>query len=474
MRSNNETTQFSDEIDLLLDEVRGDFNMRATPPVLETQMTRQDFDDYSTALPIMTNCRQRWDRIRPSVLAALEGLGHTVVGDEAMSILRKFNFRVVESSENPTRSGSLSSYPKVTNLHADSQVRTEGTQKGAQRESRTDNNNDRSGVIPALDPKETPSVQYSRNRSEAHTFDPNYFLGSYHGPEPCPNCDEPVVEPNHANCPACGRNLSGSGPHLKPGTIRFNGDPVDPATIDDGRHVGPEYHDILKSMGARWENRQREDIQPASHAPHPMSDIAQRHGFQHVSSKESGTRATHTYAGPKGSLKLQTSGPQHWADLIKNGNSAVSSHGSTSSLTSALQTASESTDDIDRMIDEYTLTGHAVVQEGSVAGNPPEYMSPQDTATNKKYLPPTINPEEGEDPASLWTGDMAQSLLLKSGTMQGRVGYEPVTDGFWPGDMAQGILGRSGNIYRQKADGSFDKVRDPIDPAEDMITRNMK
>lgn len=150
--------------DELLEDVVGDFETRRRP-LSETEITQPTFtnpEDGQVFLPIMTNCRARWSRIRPQVLNSLSGLSHTIVGDEAMQVLKRFDFRPMEAFENPKacpacgststklsggapsrnippvrkcescgnvfeivpkpRSESLSSSAKVTNLHAHSPV----------------------------------------------------------------------------------------------------------------------------------------------------------------------------------------------------------------------------------------------------------------------------------------------------------------------------------------------------------------
>jgi hypothetical protein len=72
--------------------------------ISEAEMLQKDFlqPDETRVIPFMTNCRERWNQIRPSVLASLSQLSQSVVGDEAVQILKKFNFRVMESVDSST------------------------------------------------------------------------------------------------------------------------------------------------------------------------------------------------------------------------------------------------------------------------------------------------------------------------------------------------------------------------------------
>jgi len=103
--------------DDILEDVQGDFSARLG----ETEMTVSDFttpDTNPAILPIVTNCKERWNKIRPSVIAALQGLGHSVVGDEVVTILKKFNFRCMEARGFRTRESDLSSSAKGSGLSA--------------------------------------------------------------------------------------------------------------------------------------------------------------------------------------------------------------------------------------------------------------------------------------------------------------------------------------------------------------------
>ena len=115
------TYSFFEGHDELLEDVRNDFEARSKP-LAETSVTQADFtnpEDNQLFLPVMTNCRQRWNHIRPSVLRALGDLAHTVVGDEAMQVLKKFNFRPMEAFETqpkPRSSESLSAKASQSRL----------------------------------------------------------------------------------------------------------------------------------------------------------------------------------------------------------------------------------------------------------------------------------------------------------------------------------------------------------------------
>lgn len=100
--------------DDLLEDVRQDFSVRLG----EAEQPQGEFlhpDQNPTLQPIMTNAKSRWQKIRPQVLASLARIGPTVCGDEATSILKKFNFRCMEGL-NPDRSRSLSSSAKGSGL----------------------------------------------------------------------------------------------------------------------------------------------------------------------------------------------------------------------------------------------------------------------------------------------------------------------------------------------------------------------
>ena len=74
-----------------------------TTPINEAEMTQGEFinpDINPTMLPYAIEHSQRhWHHVRHSILSSLQSLSHSVVGDEAASILQKFNFRVSECTE---------------------------------------------------------------------------------------------------------------------------------------------------------------------------------------------------------------------------------------------------------------------------------------------------------------------------------------------------------------------------------------
>lgn len=83
--------------DDLLEDVRRDFSVRLG----EAEQPQSEFfhpDTNPTLQPLMTNASERWKKIRPSVLASLSKIHSSVCGDEAATILQKFNFRCMEAT----------------------------------------------------------------------------------------------------------------------------------------------------------------------------------------------------------------------------------------------------------------------------------------------------------------------------------------------------------------------------------------